>query len=160
MDQLTIRPARVEDAAVILRFVRELAEYEHAADEVVATLPDIEHSLFDAGATASALIAELEGNPVGFAVYFFNYSTWQGRNGLYLEDFYVTPECRGAGIGKALLKRLAKIAIDTGCGRFEWSVLEWNDPSIRVYETIGAEPQSEWVRYRLTGAALQRLAKS
>lgn len=160
MIDLTIRPARIEDAAVILRFVRDLAEYEQAADEVVASLSDVERSLFGDGATARSLIAELDGSPVGFAVYFFNYSTWQGRNGLYLEDFYVTPACRGAGIGKAILKRLARIAVETGCGRFEWSVLDWNEPSIRVYEAIGAEPQSQWIRYRLEGKALKRLAES
>jgi len=95
---------------------------------------------------------------VGFAVYFFNYSTWQGRHGLYLEDLYVAPEQRGAGAGKALLRHLARIALDNDCGRFEWSVLDWNAPSIAFYESLGAEAQSEWVRYRLTGDALRRLA--
>jgi len=160
MEELIIRPARKEDSAEILRFVQELADYEHAAEEVTATISDIEQSLFGRDATAKALIAELAGNAVGFAVYFFNYSTWQGRNGLYLEDLYVSPVCRGMGVGKAILKRLAQIAVEEGCGRFEWSVLDWNEPSIRVYESIGAEPQSEWIRYRLTGENLRRLAES
>ena len=96
--------------------------------------------------------------PLGFAVYFFNYSTWQGRHGLYLEDLYVTPESRGQGAGKALLRQLARIAVERDCGRFEWSVLDWNAPSIAFYESLGAEPQNEWVRYRLTGEALLKLA--
>ena len=125
---------------------------------MVATEDAIRKTLFDEGATAHALIAEMDGTAIGFAVYFFNYSTWQGRNGLYLEDLYVTPSCRGIGAGKGLLRRLAQIALERGCGRFEWSVLDWNEPSIRVYEAIGAEPQSEWIRYRLDGEALERLA--
>jgi GNAT superfamily N-acetyltransferase len=120
----------------------------------------IEESLFSASSTAHALICENGGRPVGFAVYFFNYSTWLGRNGLYLEDLYVTPEARGCGAGKALLKHLARIAVDRGCGRFEWSVLDWNEPAIKFYESLGARPQSEWVGYRLTGRALLDLAES
>ena len=160
MQPFTIRPARPEDAAAIFAFVRDLAAYENAEDEVVATEDAIRTTLFEDGATVHALIAEMDGAPIGFAVYFFNYSTWQGRNGLYLEDLYVTPSCRGAGTGKALLRRLARIALERGCGRFEWSVLDWNEPSIRVYEAIGAEPQPQWIRYRLEGEALERLAKS
>lgn len=155
-----IRPATQDDAAIILGFIRDLARYERAEDEVEATEAAIVASLFSPGATAHALIAELGSQPVGFAVYFFNYSTWQGRNGLYLEDLYVAPEHRGIGIGKALLKRLAAIAVENGCGRFEWSVLDWNASSIRVYEAIGAEPLSEWVRYRLQGERLAAFAAS
>lgn len=155
-----IRPATKDDAATILGFIRDLARYERAEEEVEATEDSIIESIFASGATAHALIAEEASQPVGFAVYFFNYSTWQGRNGLYLEDLYVMPERRGEGIGKALLKRLAAIAVENGCGRFEWSVLDWNASSIRVYEAIGAEPLSEWVRYRLQGDRLAAFASS
>ena len=158
MQPFTIRTAKKDDAGTILRFVRDLAIYENAEAEVVATEDTIRESLFGKDATARALIADMDGSPIGFAVYFFNYSTWQARNGLYLEDLYVTPSCRGIGAGKALLKHLARIAVEHGCGRFEWSVLDWNEASIRVYEAIGAEPQSEWIRYRLAGEELERLA--
>lgn len=160
MQSFTIRPATPADAGVILGFVRDLAAYENAAEEVVATEESIRRTLFEDGATAHALVAEMNGAAIGFAVYFFNYSTWQGKNGLYLEDLYVTPSCRGVGAGKGLLQRLAQIALERGCGRFEWSVLDWNEPTIRVYEAIGAEPQSQWIRYRLEGESLEELAKS
>jgi len=160
MQNLTIRPARPDDTATILRFIRDLARYEQAEDAVEATEDSIRQSLFGEGATAHGLIAEINGEAIGSAIYFFNYSTWQGRNGLYLEDLYVMPEKRGMGAGKALLKHLARIAVEKGCGRFEWSVLDWNQPSIRVYEAIGAEPQSEWVRYRLDGERLRAFAAS
>ncbi|WP_308364242.1 MULTISPECIES: GNAT family N-acetyltransferase [unclassified Microbulbifer] len=160
MSELVIRAATADDVPLILRFIRELAIYEKAEQEVVATERLIEGSLFSASSTAHALICENGGQPVGFAVYFFNYSTWLGRNGLYLEDLYVTPEARGCGAGKALLKHLARIAVDRGCGRFEWSVLDWNEPAIKFYESLGARPQSEWVGYRLTGRALLDLAES
>ena len=104
------------------------------------------------------LICEVGGKAVGFAVYFFNYSTWQGQHGLYLEDLYITPDARGHGAGKALLQRLAQIAIDKNCGRFEWSCLDWNTPSLKFYDSLGALPQTEWIRYRMTGDALQALA--
>lgn len=154
----TIRPARPNDAAAILNFIRELAVYEKAGDEVTASEDDILESLFGPASTAHGLMAEWDGEPIGFAVYFFNYSTWQGRNGLYLEDLYVTPARRGSGAGKALLRRLAGIAVENGCGRFEWSVLDWNEPAIRVYEAIGAQAQPEWIRYRLAGDALHAFA--
>ena len=115
-------------------------------------------SIFGDGSVTHGIIAERDGEAIGMAIYFFSYSTWQARNGLYLEDLYVTPGARGSGTGKALLRRLAEIAIETGCGRFEWSVLDWNEPAIRVYEAIGAEPQSEWIRYRLAGAELAAFA--
>ena len=115
-------------------------------------------SIFDAG-SARALICSVGGEPAGFAVYFFNYSTWQGRKGLYLEDLYVTPAHRGSGAGKALLQHLARIAVAEGCGRFEWSVLDWNEPALQFYRSIGASPLTEWVRHRLAGAALLEFAR-
>lgn len=160
MQELTIRPARPDDVTTILGFIRDLARYERAEDAVEATEESIRHSIFGEGATAHGLIAELGGQAIGSAIYFFNYSTWQGRNGLYLEDLYVVPEKRGMGAGKALLKCLARIAVESDCGRFEWSVLDWNEPSIRVYEAIGAEAQTEWVRYRLEGDRLRSFAAS
>ncbi len=156
--EIAIRNARPEDASVILDFIKELATYEKAADQVVATVDSIRSGLFDDGAHIHARMCEVDGQPAGFALYFFSFSTWQGRKGLYLEDLYVTPRFRGAGAGKHLLHDLAKIAVDTECGRFEWSVLDWNEPAIRFYESVGAKPQSEWVRYRLTGDALRAFA--
>lgn len=158
MPAIDIRPATVNDAALILRFVTELAIYERAEDQVVATEDDIRKSLFDAG-SARALVCSIDGVPAGFAVYFFNYSTWQGRKGLYLEDLYVTPAHRGAGAGKALLQHLARIAVAEGCGRFEWSVLDWNEPALEFYRSIGAAPLHEWVRHRLAGPALEEFAR-
>ena len=145
---LTIRPATIADAPQILEFVKELARYEKAEHEVVATQQDIENSIFAAGSSAHALICEANQQAIGFAVYFFNYSTWQGKNGLYLEDLYVTPASRGMGAGKALF-RAAQIAKDKDCGRFEWSVLDWNTPAIEFYEALGAKAKSEWLGYRL-----------
>lgn len=159
MSALTIRPATIEDTDLILHFVRELAIYEKAEHEVLATPAHVHHTLFNGNPKVFGLIC-LEGEtPVGFAVYFFNYSTWQGQLGLYLEDLYVSPEHRGKGAGKALLSHLAQIAVEKECGRFEWSVLDWNTPSIEFYDSLGAKPQSEWIRYRLTGDALQTLAQ-
>ncbi|HVE52739.1 MAG TPA: GNAT family N-acetyltransferase [Ramlibacter sp.] len=159
MPAIDIRPAQAADAALILRFITELAIYERAEDQVVATAEDIRASLFDAG-SARALICSIDGEPAGFAVYFFNYSTWQGRKGLYLEDLYVTPAHRGAGAGKALLQHLARIAVAEDCGRFEWSVLDWNEPALQFYRSIGASPMTEWVRHRLAGRALLDFARS
>lgn len=160
MSTIEIRPANPEDCSLILKFITELAIYEEAEDEVVATEDDIRNSLYATDSATSAVICEIDGQPVGFAVYFFNYSTWLGKHGLYLEDLYVSPEHRGSGAGKALLKHLAKIAVTKHCGRFEWSVLDWNEPAIKFYQSIGAEPQNEWVAYRLTGKALVDLAES
>ncbi|CAN7642864.1 GNAT family N-acetyltransferase [Rhizobium rhizogenes] len=157
---ITIRPARLSDSELILRFIRELAEYEKAVHEVEATTASIEQSLFGPQSVTHAVICEVDGEPVGFAVWFYTYSTWLARNGLYLEDLYVTPQKRGSGAGKALLKYLAKLAVEKGCGRFEWSVLDWNEPAIRVYRSIGAEPQDEWIRYRLAGDTLKAFADS
>lgn len=154
-----IRAARPEDAGVILGFIRELAVYEREPDAVLATRQDIADSLGDPTTTTEAVICEAAGEAVGFALYFLNFSTWLGRNGLYLEDLYVPPAHRGKGYGKALLKHLARLAVERDCGRFEWSVLDWNEPAIRFYEALGAKPLSEWVGYRLEGRALLDLAK-
>lgn len=155
---LVLRPATAEDAALILRFIIELAVYEKEPDAVVTDEAGIAASLFGSGATARALVAELDGQAVGYAVWFANYSTWLGRNGLYLEDLYVTPAVRGRGVGKAMLRHLAGLAVAAGCGRMEWSVLDWNAPAIAFYESVGARPQSEWTVYRLTGDALSAFA--
>ncbi|MBW9063885.1 GNAT family N-acetyltransferase [Rhizobium herbae] len=153
-----IRKATSADAGTILRFITELAIYEKAGHEVEATVETITESLFGPNSVSHAAICERDGVPVGFAVWFFSYSTWQARNGLYLEDLYVMPEQRGTGAGRLMLRYLARIAVEKGCGRFEWSVLDWNEPAIKAYEAIGAEPLSEWTRYRLTGAALESFA--
>ncbi len=160
MRHIEIRKATAEDAALILKFVTELATYEKAANQVVATTSDIRASLFGASSTTHALICQADAEPIGYAVYFYNYSTWLGKSGLYLEDLYISPEHRGAGAGKAMLKHLAKIAVEKGCGRFEWSVLDWNTPAISFYQSIGAKPQDEWVGYRLAGEALVEFAGS
>ncbi|GLX83711.1 GNAT family N-acetyltransferase [Thalassotalea eurytherma] len=160
MSTLTIENAKIENSALILRFVTELARYEKAEHEVLATEADIKTSLFSEHSTTHAVICYLNNQPIGFAVYFFNYSTWLGKNGLYLEGLYVSPEHRNIGAGKALLKHLANIAVSKGCGRFEWSVLDWNEPAINFYKSIGAVSQDEWVGYRLSGQALKTFANS
>ena len=154
-----IRKAGPEDAGIILGFIRDLAIYEKEPDAVVASEEDIVNNLFNPDTTTRALICLSGGEPVGFAVYFLSFSTWLGRDGLFLEDLYVSPACRGEGHGKALLEHLARIAVKHGCGRFEWNVLDWNKPAIEFYESLGARPQSEWVGYRLEGQALRNLAK-
>jgi GNAT superfamily N-acetyltransferase len=154
-----IRPACIGDVALILRFIKELAAYERAEYEVVATEATLRASLFGEAARAHALICRVAGVDAGFAVYFFNYSTWQGRQGLYLEDLYVSPAYRNAGAGKAMLRHLACLAVKQGCGRFEWSVLEWNGPATAFYRSIGAVAMDEWVRYRLAGEALAKFAE-
>jgi GNAT superfamily N-acetyltransferase len=153
-----IRPATVDDVPAILCFIKELAVYEKAGHEVVATEASIRQSLFGEEARARALICRVDGVDAGFAVWFYNYSTWQGRPGLYLEDLYVSPAHRKAGAGKAMLHYLARLAVANHCGRFEWSVLDWNEPAIRFYRSIGAVAMDEWVRYRLTGQALEDFA--
>lgn len=157
---VVIREAKRSDSSLILRFVKELASYEKAEHEVIATEASIENSIFAEDSSTQALICEKDGSPIGFAVYFFNYSTWLGKHGLYLEDLYVTNTERGSGAGKALLKHLAKIAVEKGCGRFEWSVLDWNEPAIKFYNSLGAKPKTEWIGYQLTGANLHALAES
>ena len=158
MSELVIREASAEDAEVILGFVVELARYEKAEDEVVADVEHIRTNLFDENTTTKALICESDGVPVGFSVYFLNFSTWLGKNGLYLEDLYVSPSHRGVGAGKRLLQYLAKVAVMNDCPRFEWSVLDWNKPAIEFYDAIGAKPKTEWIGYRLEGQALLSLA--
>lgn len=155
---ISIRNASRDDTALILHFIRELAIYENAEAQVEATPETLAASLFGPGTPARALICEQHGEPIGFAVYFFNYSTWQAKKGLYLEDLFVLPRARGQGAGKRLLQHLARIAVAEGCGRFEWSVLDWNQPAIDFYKSLGAKPQSEWVRYRLHGQALHEFA--
>ncbi|MBL0927900.1 MAG: GNAT family N-acetyltransferase [Phycisphaerales bacterium] len=158
----TIRPAQPHDIPTILRFVRELAEYERAADKVVATEDMLREHLFGelrpGRARVECLIAELHSAPAGFALYFHNFSTWLARSGIYLEDLYVTPAARGRGLGLALLRRLAHIAVTRDCGRVEWAVLTWNTPARGFYESLGAAPLDEWIYYRLTGEALKELA--
>lgn len=156
---IEIRPATAADAQVIFDFIVELAVYEKAPQEVVTSVAEIKRTLFGPDAKAQALVCEIDGKPAAYAVYFYNYSTWLGRNGIWLEDVYVTPAYRGRGAGKALLKHVARIAVQEGCGRFEWSVLDWNTPAIEFYESLGARPLDEWTIYRLTGAALRKLAQ-
>ena len=156
---LIVRPARIDDVEQILAFIVELAIYEKAEHEVITTPQHILDTLFCEDAKAHALICEIDGVAVGFAIYFFNYSTWLGKLGIYLEDLYVAQVSRGSGAGKALLRELAKIAVERDCGRVEWSVLDWNTPAIEFYEALGAKPQDEWTVYRLTGDALAKFAK-
>lgn len=155
-----IRKAAKGDEGVILGFIKELAAYEKLSHEVVATPDHLARTLFCDHPKAFALIAEQGGKPIGFALYFFNYSTFLGKHGLYLEDLYVQEVHRGAGAGKALLGELARIAIENDCGRLEWSVLDWNAPSIAFYKSLGAVPMDEWTVYRMTGEALADLAKT
>lgn len=156
---IDIREAQASDAALIHAFIVELAIYEKAEHEVVASAADIRSSLFAPDSPARALICTVDGEPAGFAVYFLSYSTWLGRKGMYLEDLYVSPQHRRSGAGKQLLRHLARLAVDSGCGRLEWSVLDWNEPAIAFYQSLGAKPQSEWVRYRLTGQTLNDFAR-
>lgn len=155
---LTFRYAVKEDTPLILRFIRALAEYEKMLDLVVADEALLEEQLFQKK-NAEVIFAVEDGKEVGFALFFHNFSTFLGRAGLYLEDLYVFPECRGKGYGKALLKKLASIAVERGCGRMEWWCLDWNQPSIDFYKALGAEPMSDWTVYRLTGETLTNLAQ-
>jgi GNAT superfamily N-acetyltransferase len=155
---MTIRPATPTDMPTILNFIRELATYERAPDAVVATEADLLRDGWGSTPRFTAIIAELDANPVGFALYFTTYSTWRGHHGIRLEDIYVTPTQRGKGIGKALLAHLARVAVDQGCPRLEWDVLDWNAPAIAVYERIGAHILTEWRIMRLAGEALTSLA--
>lgn len=155
---LAIRPATSDDAAAILAFIRELAEYERLAHEVVADEQQLKATLFGPRPGAEVLIAALGGEPVGFALFFQSYSTFLGKPGLYLEDLFVRPAVRGKGVGGALMSALARICIDRDYGRFEWSVLDWNEPALKFYRALGANPQSEWTVQRLVGAPLAALA--
>lgn len=155
---LTMRSATPADVPLVLAFIRELADYERLPHEVVATEPLLHEALFGPSPDAEVLFAELDGEPVGFALFFHSFSTFLGRRGLYLEDLFVRPAARGRGVGRALLARLAAIARQRGCGRFEWSVLDWNEPAIGFYRSLGAVPMDGWTVYRVTGEALARLA--
>lgn len=152
-----IRPAEVRDVPDILRLIRALAEYEKLAHEVVATEDDLRASLFGERPAAEVLLAVESGRPVGLALFFQNYSTFLARPGIYLEDLFVELEFRGRGLGKALLQAVAQKAVQRGCGRFEWSVLDWNTPAIEFYRSLGARPQADWTIFRVTGEALRRL---
>ena len=156
-NELTFRNAERKDTALILQFIRELAAYEKMLDEVVADKATLEAWIFDRQ-KAEVIFAVEEGKEVGFALFFHNFSTFLGRAGLYLEDLYVKPECRGKGYGKAILKKLASIAVERGCGRLEWWCLDWNRPSIDFYLSLGAEPMSDWTVYRIAGDTLKQLA--
>lgn len=160
MSSINIREANIGDTQQILDFILELAIYEKAEHEAKANADHIHATLFCESPKVHGLIAEIDGSSVGFAVYFYNYSTWLGKHGIYLEDLYVSPTARGSGAGKALLKELSKIAVANDCGRVEWSVLDWNTPAIDFYLAMGAKPQDEWTVYRLTGDALNKFAAS
>ena len=155
---LEIRNATVADVPLILTFIRDLAIYEKLEHKVVATEDKLRETLFGTPRFAEVIIGEEEGQPVGFALFFHNYSTFLARPGIYLEDLFVKPEARGHGYGRELLARLAKIASDRGCGRLEWAVLDWNAPAIGFYESLGAVPLDDWRTFRLMGDALDRLA--
>ena len=157
-EDFQIRPAGRADAPVILSFIRQLAEYERLSDAVTASEELIAENLFGPQATAEVLLGYFNGRPVAFAVFFHNFSTFLGKRGLYLEDLFVVPEMRGRGFGKAMLKRVAEVAIERDCGRFEWAVLDWNAPAIEFYRALGAEAMSEWTTFRVTGDALKKLA--
>ena len=156
MEEVTFRKAVREDVPLILEFIKGLAEYEKMSDEVVATEEILDEWLFDKE-KAEVIFAIAEGEEVGFALFFHNFSTFLGRAGIYLEDLVVKPKYRGNGYGKAILKRLAQIAVERGCGRLEWSCLDWNQPSIDFYLSLGATPMSGWTGYRLTGETLANI---
>jgi GNAT superfamily N-acetyltransferase len=156
---LHIRPAQHGDAELLLSLITELAAYEKAEHEVISTVADIEQKLLTPGAAARALICMRGDEAIGYAVYFFSYSTWLGCNGLYLEDLYITPRHRSSGAGRQTLRHLAQLAVQQQCGRFEWSVLDWNEPAIQFYQSLGAQAQGEWVRYRLAGTQLHAFAQ-
>jgi GNAT superfamily N-acetyltransferase len=157
---LTIRPALPADAALIMAFVRELAGYERLSHEVSAGEGDLARDLFGPAPRIFCDIAEAAGEPIGFALWFYNYSTFKGRHGIYLEDLFVRPAARGKGAGKALLRGLAQRCVDEGLWRLEWAVLDWNEPAIGFYDALGAEAMGEWIVRRLTGEALVSLARS
>ena len=159
MNQL-IREAKVEDIQVIYELIVELAIYEKEPDAVVASVEEIKENLFGTKPVAYCHVAEIDGQVVGIAIWFLNYSTWLGKAGLYLEDLFVKPEFRGSGLGLSLMKTLAQVCVDRGYERFQWWVLDWNEPSINFYKSIGAEAMDEWTVYRLSGSALKSFAAS
>jgi len=159
MSQINIREAVINDTKTILHFITELAIYENAEHEVLATEQTLKDTLFNGKGHVHALICEQQGEAIGIAIYFYNYSTWLAQPGLYLEDLYIAKASRGLGAGKLLLQYLANVALENNCGRFEWSCLDWNKPSRDFYEAVGAVAQTEWVGYRLSGKALLDFAK-
>ncbi|MBA3423074.1 MAG: GNAT family N-acetyltransferase [Rubrobacteraceae bacterium] len=158
MPEVEVRGATPDDMPLILALIRELAEYEKLSHEVSATEELLRDSLFGERPAAEVLIGESDGRPAAFALFFHNFSTFLGRPGIYLEDLYVRPEFRGLGLGKAMLARLARLAKERGCGRLEWWVLDWNEPAIKFYESLGAVAMNDWTVYRVTGEALEELA--
>ena len=157
---LRVEPATERDVPVILDMIRGLAEYEKLSSAVTTTEPQLREVLFGSRPAAEVLLGYVDATPVAFAVFFHNFSTFLGKRGLYLEDLFVLPEWRGHGFGRQLLTRLARIAVERGCGRFEWSVLDWNEPAIGFYKKLGAQPMDEWTVFRMTGDALKNLAAS
>ena len=158
--QLKITPATPADVALILSLIGELADYEKLRHEAVATAESVETALFGAKPSAEAVIARLDGEPLGFALYFHNFSTFLGKPGLYLEDLFIRPSFRGRSYGKAMLRYLAALAVQRDCGRFEWQVLDWNKPARDFYESLGAKANPAWINYRLSGEALRNLAEA
>jgi GNAT superfamily N-acetyltransferase len=156
---MKIRPARRDEAAIILQLIKDLAEYEKAPDEVKATEKEILETIFAENPKVFCDFVEVDGDIAGMAIWFLNYSTWQGKHGIYLEDLYVKPDYRGRGYGKALLQHLASICIERGYGRFQWWVLDWNSPAIEFYRSLGAEAMSEWTVYRVSDEPLRRLGE-
>jgi GNAT superfamily N-acetyltransferase len=157
-ERVTVRPAVAADVPTILRFIRELADYERAPEEAIATPELLHEALFSARPACECFMGEIGGVPEGFALFFHNFSTWKGRRGVYLEDLYVTPAARGKGLGKALLARVASVAVERGCPRLEWAVLDWNTPALEFYRALGAQRLSEWTVHRVTGDSLTKLA--
>ena len=156
---MKIRPAKREDAGAILQLIKDLAFYEKAPDEVKATEKEILETIFTPSPSVFADLIEIEGQVVSMAIWFLNYSTWQGKHGIYLEDLYVKPEFRGRGYGKALLQHLARFCVERGYGRFQWWVLDWNSPAIEFYKGLGAEAMDEWTVYRVSGEKLKELGQ-
>jgi GNAT superfamily N-acetyltransferase len=155
---ISIRAVREDEVDLVMAFIRELAEYERLSHEVTATPENIRTALFGPRPYAEAVIGCIDARPCGFALFFHNYSTFLGKPGLYLEDLYVRPEARGRGLGSRMLAWLARLALERGCGRFEWVVLDWNEPALKVYRGLGARAADDWTLHRVTGAALARLA--
>ena len=158
--RISLRFATADDVGLILDFIHQLAAYEKIADEVVADEDQLRQSLFGERRVAEVVIATYDGEPAGFALFFHNFSTLLGKPGVYLEDLFVIPDLRGRGIGRLLFSFLARLAVERGCGRLEWWVLDWNEPAIRFYERLGAKPMDEWTVFRVSGDALQELAKT
>jgi GNAT superfamily N-acetyltransferase len=160
LETVTVRPATVDDVPLVFGMIRQLADYEKMADQVIATEAGLRDALFGVSPSAEVILASVGDRPAGFALFFHNFSTFVGRRGLYLEDLFVVPEWRGRGVGRRLLVELARIAVDRGCGRFEWSVLDWNEPAIQFYKRLGAVAMDEWTVFRVAGDALQTLARA